>query len=343
MSDFKITKGQKAYLDSLVCQRIRENEANKDFIKKFENMQNPGIANALKNGWNTDKKGKMIFYVVKDPELDVPMFFFSLRCGEVHTPLDLKKQNRIAINAIMLLKEAQNACGDLYIPLMTRKQQKLAQTALDLSVAIDVEDWAKEVIRKQLVNGRLPRDAWMKIWGRVLAKMDKASYIKFDELMEKGNVIRTENSYAAVELVHFCAYDPVDWSQFSPYMSKTERKRIKLEQNCVVRQWHNQNMDVQSIGRAIFWKFVEPAIQEIRNIVGCEYVYLFAADNSGGREGQLIQLYKDLGFDFRTDLHVTKPFYDFQCYFMCQEVTALRNRKNAFFRNYNSTEKSPKP
>ena len=327
--EHRIRKDQQKYLDSLICQRIREDAANQDFIQK------------LRNGWNTEKKGKMVFYVVKDPQLGVPMFFFSLRCGEVNTPLDLKKQNKTAINAIMLLKEARNACGGLYVPPMTWEQEKLAQTALDLFGAIDVEDWAKEVIKKQMVNGKLPWDAWMKIWKRVLAKMDKASYIKFDELMEKGNIIRTENSYAAVELVHFCTYDPVHWEHYRD-LSREDKKRIKLEQNCVARKWHDQGMDAQSMGRAIFWKFVEPAIQEIRDIVGCEYVYLFAADNSGGRDGQLIRLYQDLGFDFRTDLHVTKPFYDFKCYFMCQEVTSLRNGKNAFFRDYNKLPEQPK-
>ena len=83
----------------------------------------------------------------------------------------------------------------------------------------------------------------------------------------------------------------------------------------------------------MFWQFVEPKIREIRKLVGCEYIYLFAAEN--GKTGSLTDYYEELGFAIQRDIRVTKPKYDFTCEFMCQEVTSLRNRRNDFFRNYN--------
>ena len=37
MSDYRITKAQRAYLDTLVCQRISDDKANRAIISKFQN------------------------------------------------------------------------------------------------------------------------------------------------------------------------------------------------------------------------------------------------------------------------------------------------------------------
>lgn len=51
MSDYKMTKEQKAYLESLVCQRISRGEANKQVIEAFtQHPKYAGITGALKTG-----------------------------------------------------------------------------------------------------------------------------------------------------------------------------------------------------------------------------------------------------------------------------------------------------
>ena len=98
-----------------------------------------------------------------------------------------------------------------------------------------------------------------------------------------------------------------------------------------------ESLICQRISRAATNKqFIEPKIRELRDLVGCEYIYLFAADDD--RAGKLCSLYQDLGFDFRDEIYVTKPAYDFCCYFMCQEVRRLRTRKKEFLKNYNKPE-----
>lgn len=317
MSEFNITKQQREYLDSLVCQRISDDEANKKVIEAFSNPKSsPGITGALKTGWNADKKDKVAYYIVKDPEDNQPLLFFSLKCGEMHIPLSPEKLSKSVKSALMLLKAASSACGMTPIPRSTNFREQLmiwsmAKEALDLAQDLEVEDWAKEVIEKQLVDGDLPDKAWNDIWRRVFRSRDRQESLNEEMKREGENIIRTKKTFAAVELVHFCVHEPA-------------RKK-----------WKAMGMG-KRMGKALFWHFIEPIIRALRDLVGCEYIYLFAADRN--RDGRLVKYYKELGFDFRDDINVTKPAYDFCCYFMCQEVTALRTRKNEFMKNYNKPE-----
>ena len=319
MSDHKMTKQQKAFLESLVCQRISKDTANKSVIKAFENPKSsPGITSALKKSWNTDKQDKVAYYIIKDPADDQPLLFFSLKCGEVHQPLDPEKLSSSVKSALMMLRAANDRCSCPQLPNTPdpgrrRKLLEMAMDALHASAQIEVEDWAKEAVEKQLVDGELPDKAWDKIWGRVLRSQGRLDSYNDELELESANIIRTKKTLAAVELVHFCAHEPA-------------RKK-----------WAAMQMG-KSLGRTMFWQFIEPKIREIRELVGCEYLYLFAADSS--REGELVKLYQEMGFEFRDDLYVTKPSYDFCCYFMCQEVTHLKTRRNEFFRTYNRIEEA---
>ena len=38
MTDYKLTPEQRKYLDSLVCQRVTDDKANKEIIKNFKNI-----------------------------------------------------------------------------------------------------------------------------------------------------------------------------------------------------------------------------------------------------------------------------------------------------------------
>ena len=319
MADHKMTKQQKAFLESLVCQRISKDTANKSVIKAFENPKSsPGITSALKKGWNTDKQDKVAYYIIKDPADDQPLLFFSLKCGEVHQPLDPDKLSNSVKSALMMLRAANDRCSCPQLPNSPDPNQRrrllhMAMDALHASSQIEAEDWAKEAVEKQLVDGELPDKAWDKIWRRVLRSQGRLDSYNDELELESTNIIRTKKTLAAVELVHFCAHEPA-------------RKK-----------WAAMQMG-KSLGRTMFWQFIEPKIREIRELVGCEYLYLFAADSS--REGELVKLYQEMGFEFRDDLYVTKPSYDFCCYFMCQEVTHLKTRRNEFFRTYNRIEEA---
>lgn len=284
MGAYRITREQRAYLDSLVCERISSNKDNREVVQKFVNLRNPGLSYALKAGWNTDARDKVAYYIVREPqEGGEPLFFFSLRCGEVDVPYNLEK---------------------------LRVAMENSQALLDAACGLDAPDWAKEVVENRKVNGVLPPKKVQEFRERHRENIRKWSLYYEEVRLEGENIIRTKQTLAGVELVHFCAHTPA------------------------AAKWEAMGMNPQALGKTMFWKFVVPVIQQVRDLVGCEYLYLFAADEK--KYGKLVGYYKGLGFEIRQDLCVSKPEYDFGCFFMCQKVTSLRNRRNAFFREYNA-------
>lgn len=123
------------------------------------------------------------------------------------------------------------------------------------------------------------------------------------------NVTHVGKTYSSVELVHFCANNAFD------------------------ELWENYGLPY-SIGVIAFWYFVVGKIIEIRNILGCQYLFLFAADLS--EEDSLIGYYSDK-LDFMRDEEraTVKPIYDLSCEFMYQETKDLEERRRQFFDNFN--------
>lgn len=92
-------------------------------------------------------------------------------------------------------------------------------------------------------------------------------------------------------------------------------------------------------GTTIFWHFVVPQILNALKYVGCQYVFLFAADRSKGEK--LVRYYEDqLNFQRPDELATAKPFYDFTCKFMCHEISSLEREREAFFDNFNPDPES---
>ena len=91
-------------------------------------------------------------------------------------------------------------------------------------------------------------------------------------------------------------------------------------------------------GETLFWQCVVDKIDEACRRVGCQYLYLFAADNKP--DGNLVGYYDSrLHFEKNSDLSANKPHFDFKCRFMCQEIEALRKNREYFFEHFNVEEK----
>ena len=72
---------------------------------------------------------------------------------------------------------------------------------------------------------------------------------------------------------------------------------------------------------------------DVRSQIGCQYLFLFAADDS--EDEHLIHYYTDqMNFMVPTDLATAKPIYDFSCKFMCQEVKDLAKGQEDFFNHF---------
>lgn len=99
--------------------------------------------------------------------------------------------------------------------------------------------------------------------------------------------------------------------------------------------WKSLNMPKQyTMGQVLFWYCVVNKIQEATNVVGTQYVYLFAADKEP--DGTLVKYYQTFGFAFPTTEHVNKPSFDWQCKFMLQVASDLLKGRMDFLDGFNS-------
>lgn len=126
------------------------------------------------------------------------------------------------------------------------------------------------------------------------------------------NIRNVGKTFAGVEIVHFCAND-----------------------DCR-EAWDKYGLD-QSLGTIVFWYFIVPLIFELRKIVGCEYLFLFAADCDP--DEHLVNYYcQKLKFKKADEHSAAMPIYDFTCKFMYQEIAELAKKRERFFENFNHDE-----
>ena len=156
--------------------------------------------------------------------------------------------------------------------------------------------------------------------GLVKKELSKISHIKKNQIIEdlakesEDNLKRVGKTFAGVEIVHFCANDN--------YRPAWEKLNIK-----------------QKMGTVVFWHFLIPKICELRKIVGCEYLFLFAADLTP--DELLINYYKsNLGFKDSNEYGTAIPLYDYACKFMHQELKDIEERRNNFYLEFNPDEES---
>lgn len=156
--------------------------------------------------------------------------------------------------------------------------------------------------------------------GLVKKELSKISHIKKSQIIEdlakesEDNLKRVGKTFAGVEIVHFCANDN--------YRPSWEKLNIK-----------------QKMGTVVFWHFLIPKICELRKIVGCEYLFLFAADLIP--DELLVNYYKsNLGFKDSNEYGTAIPLYDYACKFMHQELKDIEERRNNFYLEFNPDEES---
>lgn len=83
------------------------------------------------------------------------------------------------------------------------------------------------------------------------------------------------------------------------------------------------------MGETLFWLKVVETLEAMHKYVGCQYVYLFAADKEA--EGKLVQYYRvRLKFKSDANLSANKPQFDWQSQFLYQSIEELFEQKNRF-------------
>lgn len=198
-------------------------------------------------------------------------------------------------------------CGMLYDEIVEAEKYQQLQDIYNLLVKKLTDESTsedkKEVIKELLESFRSKKGLTRESLGRVFS----ADEVTIDKIF-KGNQRHVGKTYSGVEIVHFCINDG--------YRDK----------------WEALNMP-QRLGSIIFWKFIIPQVKCLLEIVGCEYIFLFAADLS--EDESLVNYYRELGFTDSSDHHVAIPLYDFTCKFMHQETNQLIEKQKKFFENFN--------
>ena len=125
-----------------------------------------------------------------------------------------------------------------------------------------------------------------------------------------SKIQRVLKTYPAIEIVEFCSNEN----------TRDIWKGIGLPES-------------KKMGECVFWFHIVPILQKIQDLIGCQYVYLFAADSSYDED--LINYYKSrLKFEQPLTLGANKPQYDFACTFLCQQLSTLIKERESFFKNF---------
>lgn len=144
-------------------------------------------------------------------------------------------------------------------------------------------------------------------------KRESASILQqlnYDKSREGNQYIqRVKETLSGIELTHFCKDD-------------NEKKIWK------------QYMINYTLGTVMFWTKIVPIVTDIQTRIGCQNLFLFAADDT--EDGVLINYYQEtLKFQMVNHVGTTKPRYDFGCNFMSQPINQLRLHQWNFFEHFN--------
>lgn len=285
----RITAEQKNLLDSFKCERLSANAVNEELIKSFTSKRGSSLVSYFKSfGLQEDAVGKTTYYVIKNAENEV-MMFFSLKCGALFDPLlDENEVKQDFQRLLILLQAIENANGD-----NEETEEAVAiLTKYQVGDRISIEDFSSLVLRK----ASRKKDFLNQLFG------DK-------EREQNDKIFRVQSTHSGIELVHFCTNDNMK------------------------EKWKTYNLG-HPMGETLYWMFIAPKFFEVQEIVGCEFAFLFAADLS--EDGSLVNYYDvSLKFQKRQDVGTNKPFYDFCCEFMCQEVNEMKKKREEFFENFN--------
>ena len=222
-----------------------------------------------------DKKGHLSSFVVMSPT-NIPLIFFSLRCGELFQVTQPEKMEvgYEAIKAIYRLLREEYSSEE------------------ERSLLMETVDRAKK------------KD--MTIDEMTYFYNKKNSWKKDEELDKTKAVTKVRNTFPAVELKLFGTNE----AGKEYWKSLGLPKEIKM-------------------GETLFWLKVVETLEQMHKYVGCQYVYLFAADKEA--DGQLVQYYRvRLGFKSDASLSANKPEFDWQCQFLFQGIEDLFNRRMLF-------------
>lgn len=292
----RITERQIDILNKFSCERLNSNVDNLSLIKNFYSKRGAGLVKYLiQNGPQEDASGETAFYLIKNSN-GQPCLFFSLKCGALFEPFDVEG----------LEKQLQQVKGLLEM-LSSHNADEEKKKAL----------YAELGSVRQLGNMTVDQviSAVADIAHNQKTTYQKALKMLEDDIIREGKrpILRVGKTYSGVEITHFCTDNNVVES--------------------MKEQWKKEGFRYP-IGQTLFWYKIVPIICKLQESAGCQFVFLFAADQTP--DGALTTYYNvALKFEKLQNVGTSKPFYDFCCEFMSQEVNGLKTRREFFLDNFN--------
>lgn len=204
-------------------------------------------------------------------------------------------------------------CGELFEKLDMRKMQVAKETLECFDILTNQHKYDEAAIQAAKSFIETNKSEILSVLPNIWDYAEKKGDYKIDLAKELNSEIsRVLKTYPAIEIVEFCANDN----------ARTKWEEYKLPKR---------------MGECIFWRHIVPILKSVQEIIGCEYVYLFAADNTKDRF--LANYYQvSLNFEYSDRLGANKPHYDFMCYFLHQKISGLDKGQEKFFNDFNPDE-----
>lgn len=204
-------------------------------------------------------------------------------------------------------------CGQLYDKLIEKEQLSLIKNLFQYFDEIEKEESTSEEDRrliKEIRESVRTSKGISKAELEKIQKKDNKAVTDIEKVFTE-NLQRVGQTFAGVEIVQFCANENYrklfDSLGFFPHF-----------------------------GAIVFWHFLVPKVLAVRKYIGCQYLFLFAADTSD--DESLIRYYRSLHFTDVGEHGAVIPLYDWTCRFMYQEISGLSQGKEEFFNNFNRDE-----
>lgn len=201
-------------------------------------------------------------------------------------------------------------CGELFEKLDMEKMQLASRIRNAVNKIQNKEEFPEEevIAASDFIHGNL--DEIKRVLPDIESYLDKKDDFKADMNAELNTEMqRVLRTYPAIEVVEFCANEN----------GRTAWRRLGID---------------RKMGECVFWHCIVPKLKKVQDEVGCQYVYLFAADSS--MDGDLANYYKvALHFEQSATLGANKPQYDFQCFFLCQKMSELLQHRDSFYEYFN--------
>lgn len=204
-------------------------------------------------------------------------------------------------------------CGQLYDRLFREEQIVLLKNLFKYFDEIEREDSTSKEDRKLIKEIRESLRSSKGISKSDLEKIQKKDNKAITDMegVFAENLQRVGQTFAGIEIVQFC-----------------------VNEKC--REYLDSFGFFPHFGAVVFWHFLVPIVLKVKKQIGCQYLFLFAADTS--EDESLIRYYRTLHFSDTGEHGAVIPLYDWTCRFMYQEITGLERRRKEFFKSFNRDE-----